>query len=216
MTDVCSRLHGLFRAAPRLSFPFDAKCVPKNGIYILFEKGESGHGDHRIVRVGTHTGANQLRSRLRQHFIVENKERSIFRENAGRALLRRDQDPFIAQWELDLTTRAAKDRYAGKLNLDKQRLIERRVTEYMQASFTFVAFSVDDKEERLDLESKIISTVSLCTECRPSADWLGKYSPKEQIRGSGLWNVNELYKTPLSASGMETVERLIHGALQGR
>ena len=38
----------------------------------------------RIVRIGTHTGENQLRSRLMQHFVKENKNRSIFRKNIGR------------------------------------------------------------------------------------------------------------------------------------
>jgi len=48
----------------------------------------------------------------------------------------------------------------------------------------------------------MISTVSLCWECRPSERWLGRWSPKEKIRDSGLWLVNELYKTPLSVGDL--------------
>jgi hypothetical protein len=76
-------------------------AFPLNGIYILFEKGETAHDTNRIVRVGTYPGDKQLRSR--QHFLVENKDRSIFRKNIGRALLRRGQDPFLPLWELDRT-----------------------------------------------------------------------------------------------------------------
>jgi hypothetical protein len=64
-----------------------------NGIYVLFERGEECHDGGRIVRVGTHTGDGQLRSRMLQHFVNENKDRSIFRKNIGRALLNRDRDP---------------------------------------------------------------------------------------------------------------------------
>ncbi len=46
--------------------------------------------------------------------------------------------------------------------------------------------------------SKLISTVSLCKNCIKSQNWLGNYSPKEKIRESGLWVVNELYKSPFT------------------
>ncbi len=213
MSDVCSRLHGLVASAPRFLFPFDAKRILKDGIYVLFEKGERGHGADRIVRVGTHTGAKQLPSRLRQHFILENKDRSIFRKNIGRALLRRDHDAFIEQWELDLTTRAARARYAATVDLDKQCSVEKRVTDYMQATFTFIVIGVVEKDARLELESKLISTVSLCADCGPSPNWLGRHSPKQQIREGRLWNVNELYKTPLSGVDLGRFEGLVRQEL---
>jgi hypothetical protein len=172
--------------------------VPKNGIYILFEAGETAHGGDRIVRVGTHTGQYQLRSRLRQHFVVPNKDRSIFRKNIGRALLNMDQDPFAVQWELDLTSSKAKASHGTQIDLDRQQRVEERVSGYIQSMFSFSVIPVETKEMRLLLESRMISTVSLCKECRSSSQWLGAWSPKEKIRDSGLWLVNELYKTPLS------------------
>jgi hypothetical protein len=209
MSQICQQLHQLINLQPIHSFPFDNNEIPRNGIYILFEMGETGHGTNRIVRIGTHTGRNQLRSRLKQHFIQENKDRSIFRKNIGRAILSRDHDPFLAQWELDLTTHEAKQKYKNIVDFSKQKQVEQQVTQYIQNNFRFIVFRVDEKEKRLDWESKIISTISLCTECQPSSNWLGNYSPIEKIQQSGLWNVNELYKRPLSVIEYHELEKAI-------
>ena len=72
------------------------------------------------------------------------------------------------------------------------------MSRYIRENFSFVVLEVPDKEERLELESKIISTLSWCEECGPSAKWLGNFSPVEKIRKSGLWLVQGLYKTPLN------------------
>jgi len=200
---LCEDLHKSVRSLRRFHFPPDFQVLPNNGIYILFERGEFGHDGNRIVRVGTHTGQNQLRSRLKQHFLVPNKDRSIFRKNIGRALLRREQDPFATDWELDLTSRAAKAAQGIRIDRDKQRRVEERVSEYIQNKFSFCVIRVEDKDSRLRWESGMISTVSLCDGCSPSANWLGHWSPKEKIRKSGLWLVNELYKTPISADDLQ-------------
>jgi hypothetical protein len=176
----------------------DLESIPRNGVYGGGETGEFGHDGSRIVRVGTHTGENQLRSRMGQHFINENKDRSIFRKHVGRALLTRDADPFIDQWNLDLTTSAAKREYASVVDFVKQSEVERRVTDYLQANLSFVCLRMDDRDLRLKWESKIIATVSMCDECGPSRDWLGLHSPKVKIRESGLWLINKLYGEPLS------------------
>jgi hypothetical protein len=198
MPHLCDDLHRWANALPAFSFPFDGRALPLNGIYLLFEKGETAHGTNRIVRVGTHTGNNQLRSRLKQHFLVENKDRSIFRKNIGRALLNKDHDAFLKDWEIDLTARIAKEQHSGRIDLEQQQIIERRVSDYIQLSFSFVVVPADQKEQRLRIESRLISAISLCKTCRPSTTWLGRYSPKEKIKKSGLWLVNELYRQPLS------------------
>ncbi len=211
MSNKCKKLHELFNNIKTYRFPFDDSSIPKNGIYILFEKGESGklgHNTNRIVRVGTHTGINQLRSRLKQHFINENKDRSIFRKNIGRALLNKSNDPFIKQWDLDLTTRDAREKYKDKIDFNKQQQIEKEVSRYIQNNFTFIVISIDDKETRLRLESRIISTVSLCKECGSSKNWLGNFSPKKKIRESGLWLVNELYKKEINKIELKQISCL--------
>lgn len=210
MSENCNTLHQWFNKMNKFTFPFDKKDIPKNGIYILFERGETAHSTNRIVRVGTHTGQNQLCSRLLQHFLKENKDRSIFRKNIGRALLNKNNDPFLEKWELDLTTRKAKDLHSDSIDFEKQKQIEKEVTKYIQNNFSFAVFQIDEKDKRLDFESKIISTVSLCEECKPSKTWLGNFSPKEKIRKSGLWLVNELWKTPLSNEDLTELKQLIN------
>lgn len=203
----CCKLHALFHEMKQHKFPFSGD-IPKNGIYVLFESGEHGHGGDRIVRVGTHTGNDQLKSRLNQHFTAENKDRSIFRKNIGRALLNKESDPFLEQWEWDLTSRESKNRYSHLLDKCKKESTEKKVTNYIQNNLSFIVISVDDKEERLTLESRIISTVSLCSLCRPSDAWLGLQSPKFKIRESGLWLVNELYKKTIDNIEFERVSQL--------
>lgn len=209
MSEICQRLHSLFNRLPRQWFPFDEEAIPRNGIYVLFENGEHAHGADRIVRVGTHTGANRLRSRLKEHFVNENKDRSIFRKNIGRAILQREKDPFLEQWNWGLTTREARERYLPLLDKEKQCQIEKAVTVYIQQNFSMVVFGVDDKKERLEWERKIISTVSWCEECRPSPNWLGLYSPEQEIRKSGLWLVKGLYKDGLSWAELEELEKIV-------
>jgi hypothetical protein len=209
MSKECTSLHNLFNNLPRFYFPFDKTKIPLNGIYILFENGEIGHDLDRIVRIGTHIGANQLRLRLHQHYILENKDRSIFRKNIGRAILNKRNDPYLKIWEIDLTTRNKKAELGHLVNQEYQSQIEREVSKYIQDNFTFCVFEVIDKDKRLELESKLISTVSKCDECRLSKNWLGSYSPVEKIRLSSLWQVNELYKLALSSDDLNYLISLL-------
>lgn len=194
---LCAGLHEIVWSGARFAYPYDWPPDTENGIYIMFETGEAGHGGDRIVRVGTHTGERQLESRLRQHFSLENKDRSIFRKNIGRCFLRRAGDPYLPLWDRDRTARS-KAPCAAEFDPQKERALEEEISRYLQSHISFALFRVEGKEERLRLESRIISTVSRCQDCAPSPAWLGMCSPKEKIRRSGLWQVNELDKTPLS------------------
>lgn len=198
MSEICAAVHRKLACLSRHRFSFDARSLPPSGVYVLFENGEISHGVDRIVRIGTHTGDGQLPSRLKQHFINENKDRSIFGKNIGRALLTRKSNPLFQQWEIDLTSRKAKDRYAVAVDSAAQQQMEQQVTRYMQSAFAFTIIPIEKKEQRLRLESALVSTVSRCEECGPSATWLGQFSPKLKIRESGLWQVNELRKESLT------------------
>lgn len=208
INEKCNKLHKWFNDGKRLKFPFEEKEIPLNGIYLLFQKNEFAHDADRIVRVGTHTGKDQLRFRLKQHFINDNKDRSIFRKNIGRCILNKNQDKFLKKWELDLTSRENKEKYSKLINFNKQKQIEKAVTKYIQNNFSFVVIPIENKQKRLNLESKLISTISLCSECCSSKNWFGFFSPNKKIRESGLWLVNELYKKSLSEKDMLGLEKI--------
>ncbi len=201
-------LHQLFNGLIRYSFPFKEyeKNIPQNGIYIIFEKGELFNGYDRIVRVGTHTGVSQLRSRLNQHFVKKNKNRSIFRKNIGRCILNREQSPYLPLWELDITSRIDKEKNFKLLDLEFEKMIENRISVYIQGNLSFCVFQVETKEQRLFWESKIVSTLAKSKELKPSENWLGNFSPKDRIIISGLWQVNELYNDILTENELNTLK----------
>jgi hypothetical protein len=172
--------------------------IPLNGIYIMFEHGEFGHGMDRIVRIGTHTGDDQLKSRIYQHFEKENKNRSIFRKNIGRCLLSKEQSPYLSTWNLDTTSKEKKLKHGYLIDHRFEKEIEKRISNYIQQKITFCILEVPEKGDRLDLEAQLIGTVSNCDECHASKNWLGLYSPDDRIRRSGLWQVQELFSNPLS------------------
>ncbi len=197
-------IHQAFLSLDRFKYPFDQSSIPLNGIYVFFEKGEMSHGHERIVRIGTHTGKNQLRSRLMQHLIKENKDRSIFRKNIGRALLNSDNNiKLLEMWNKDMTYKKTRENI-DNFDIPAIKRIEERVSDYMHSHFSFAVIEVNTKEDRLRFESKLISTISWCKECsKPSQEWLGNYSPIQKIRESSLWLVNELWKEPFSDSELE-------------
>jgi len=209
MSEICAELHQIFHTFPHHLFPFQADRIPLNGIYILFEKGETAHGVERIVRIGTHRGDDQLLGRLKEHFINENKDRSIFRKNIGRAILNQTGDPFLDLWEYDLMTRKARDRFGVLIDMDRQKRIERQVTQMLQSRFQFVVFSVAGKENRTLLESRLIATVAQCSDCTPSYDWFGQFSPKEKIRQSGLWQLQHLDSQPFSLAEFDIFRMML-------
>ena len=187
MSKECKDLHDYVRNLKRYAFPFDKNEVYKNGVYILFEKNELGHNGDRIVRIGSHTGNDKLVKRLEEHFLKENKDRSIFRKNIGRALLNKNSDSYLDIWDIDLTSKKARTEYQPFIKKDYQELIEKQVSDYIRDNFTFSVIEVLDKEERISLEKRLIEIVSSCNECYPSNNWLGKSSPVDKIRFSGLW-----------------------------
>lgn len=208
MRNIVLELHQIFNEQKRYSFPFEhfINEIPKNGIYIIFENGEKYKNLDRIVRVGTHTGNNQLRSRLNQHFIKENKNRSIFRKNIGRCFLNKESNPYLSLWELDITSRAEKEKNLKLLDLDFEKKIEKRISDYVQTNLSFCVFQIDTKDDRLFWESKIVSTLAKATDIKSSENWLGNQSTKDKIKVSGLWQVNELYNDCLTELEFEQLK----------
>lgn len=208
MTSMTFKLHLLFNEHKRFKFPFKHREneIPNNGIYIVFENGEKFGDLDRIVRVGTHTGDKQLRSRLNQHFVMENKNRSIFRKNIGRCFLNKENSHYLPLWELDTTSKEEKEKNIKLLDREFEKQIEKRISDYIQTNLSFCVFQVETKEKRLFWESKIISTLAKSNELKPSKFWLGNHSTKDKIKAIGLWQVNELFNESLTDKEFEVLK----------
>ncbi|GHV88961.1 hypothetical protein AGMMS50267_13210 [Spirochaetia bacterium] len=193
MSEQCAALHSLCNRMTRYHFD-NWKTAPANGVYIFFEEGEHAHGGDRIVRIGTHETQDRLPGRLSMHFSAGlDMSGSSFRQDICRALLQKQYGPVgVEKWE------------AGEFDYGRETAIISEVTEYIRKKMSFVVFEITDA--RRDMESKLISTVSSCEECKPSAVWLGRFSPKKDIAESGLWQVEGLYK-PLTNEDLSVLER---------
>jgi hypothetical protein len=208
MSEACQYLHDQLAQLARLQRE-DLPSVPGDGIYVLFEKGEHGHGGDRIVRVGTHRGQGNLPGRIREHLYTPNKDRSIFRKHVGRCLLNREKDPFLVQWELDLTTKIARCRDGDRVDRDRLQKVEAEVTRYMVDNFSFTTLRFDSASARRDFEEHLLSTIYACPDCGPSEHWLGRFHPtSDAIRTCGLWNVQGLRGKVLSLSEVQDLVRL--------
>ena len=164
--------------------------VIKNGIYIMFEKGETtAHGNDRadrIVRIGINREEDTLLQRLKTHYIGTMR-RSVFRKHIGSCFLNPDNPDYRKEYETDTA------------------LLEQKISEYIQNSISFALIEVKDKSQRERLEEALISTISKCEECTPSESWLGKYCKESKISGGNLWNVQGLKATPLAAEEMSYI-----------
>jgi len=211
MSKECALLHQMVRGLPRMKVGFNAASIPENGIYFLFEEGEFAHGGGRIVRIGTHTGRGNLPKRIFEHLYTPNKDRSIFRKHIGRCLLRRDDNPFMKFWEIDLTKKADRERFAHQIDVSEQNLVEMAVTDYMSTAFSFSIIHVEEKRDRLDLEGRLISTICQCDECHASPKWLGKWHANTHISMSGLWNIQGQKEKSLTVQEISSLSEQIMG-----
>ena len=204
-TSAADQLHKMFSRLPVYNWRTIDDIPIQDGIYIVFEKGEIYKGSARIVRVGTHTSQGRLKQRLKDHFVRENHNGSIFRKNIGKAMLNRERDPYLPIWTLD-TSKAPN---IGKEDKVKEEEVELRVSAYMQEAFTFCVFKVDAKEERLRYEEAIIATLNQTDDFKASASWLGNSSPEWEIRQSGMWLKQGLDAEPLTDNELFRLSRLV-------
>jgi len=158
MSESCHILHAWANRLPRFGHGFLKEELPENGIYLVFEKGESAHGVDRIVRVGTHTGDGNLGKRIYEHLYKPNKDRSIFRKHVGRCLLA--DDPFLEQWDKDLTSKAKRTKYEHIIDFKKQEATEEKVGRYIAQNHSFVVFEIRNKSTRLATEKSLLSTIT--------------------------------------------------------
>ena len=193
-TNLCTAVHLFFNRMPRMDYQRIANIPFEDGIYIMFEKGQK-HGElDRIVRVGTHTAEGRLKARLKDHFISRNKDGSIFRKNIGKALLSKNNDPYLDIWTANMSNK----KKTATIDKVKAAEIETAVSDYLQDKISFVCFPINNKEARLRIEGALISLLNCSDDFYPDNNWLGKFSPVDRISRSGLWLTQGLDAEPLT------------------
>jgi len=194
---------------------------PNQGVYFFCEPGEwrSYQPDvPRVVRVGTHavsSGATStLWRRLRGHRGARNgggnHRGSIFRLHVGAALLARDR--------VELSTWGE----GGSAHRDvrlAERPHESRVSAYIGAMTVFWVRAEDEAgphSVRAYIERNAIALLSnhLKPVDHPSENWLGLHSRHEEIRWSGLWNLQHL-DLDYDRVFLDELERLVSDTVSG-
>lgn len=207
-TDKVMVLHMLFNSLPRLDWTKIDQISYHNGIYVMFEKGESYYGLDRIVRIGTHYSQNRLQARLKYHFIVEDADGSIFRKNIGRVFLNNTNKAYLRVWDIDMRKPENEAKYGHLVDKKLEADVERKISEYLRNNITFVCFPVNEKAERRRLEEGMIALLNKHPWFGPSSRWLGLGSPVPEIARSGLWNIQGLDGKPLSDEELERIKWL--------
>ena len=203
---------------------------PPRGVYFFFEPGERRKDDRagdRVVRVGTHAltegSGSRLWGRLSQHRGsvrggTGNHRGSIFRLLVGSAIKARAGTDEPRSWGVASGAGAA----ARKLGLDRAALrqteapLEREVSRRIGA-MPFLWLEIDDPpgpaSDRGYVERNAIALLSNFGKVHldaPSAEWLGRYSDRQRVRGSSLWN-NDFVEGSHDAGFLDRLQQLIEG-----
>jgi hypothetical protein len=198
---------------------------PARGVYFFYERGEeradSGIGS-RVVRVGTHaltaTSKTTLWNRLSQHrgsarSGAGNHRGSVFRLIVGEALALQAPELHVPTWSRGDSANA--EIRAG------ERELERRVSAHIGA-MPFVWLELNNEptggSRRGYIERNSISLLSNYTAApldSPSGTWLGRMSPRDKIRRSGLWNQNHVDE-PYDAAFLSELELLVPGSTRAQ
>lgn len=167
------------------------------GVYFFFEDGETcsdTETDLRVVRVGTHAVTARSKSQL-WHRLYEHKQdggRSVFRDHVNRALKQRSGE----SWTSDDHNHS------------------RCISAYI-GNMPFLCIKVDGQgshNQRKFIERNAIALLSNWRRdpiYRPSVDWLGHQAKREEISGSGLWNVQHT-KGTYKHGFLKVLEDCIH------
>ena len=160
------------------------------------------------MRIGTHAlnagSGSSLWGRLSQHRGTAggggNHRGSIFRLLIGVALARREGTALPPSWGIGSDRGAASKR----LEVDREAIessevgLEASVSDYI-GGMPFLWLEIGDEpgptSERGVVERNAIGLLSAAMSSTPdpaSASWLGQYSDRARVRGSGLWNNNHV------------------------
>lgn len=194
MSKFCEAIHQLIRGLPKYEFgrgphqfPAISHKIPSNGISVMYEKGEFGHGEMRIVWVGINDADGRFCDRIKNHFPNEKRESSIFRKSIGGALCARQ--PGVR----------------GN--------IESVISKFIEDNISFSVIEINQYEERVEMKKQFVGTIAQCEACNPSHDWLGLHSNsnKGKMAKFGLWQVQYISHAPFNDASILRLKELVEG-----
>lgn len=207
----------------KLSKQTSASVRHERGIYFFFEEGEmrmTSPFQNRVVRIGTHAVSEgskaTLWNRLRTHRGggdgLGNHRGSIFRLHVGESLIRRGAlEPIFTTWGKGQS--ASADVRLGEEEIELA--VSQHIGE-MAVSWLEIPDAASADSDRGYLERNLIALLAGHTGPLdlPSADWLGRWSSREAISQSGLWNVNHVYES-FDPQALDVLEQYVEVA-EGR
>lgn len=214
----CVKLHKEISTLPLYSFDTMNNITFTNGIYFVFENGEEYHGYNRIVRVGSHIKQDRLKERLKNHFKSTSKASSIFIKNVGRVFLNVEDRDYLDIWNITKPSKLSDEKrniYNKKRDIVKEKYYETKAADYIRKNMRIAVMKIDDASKRLPYEEAIIASLNKTKDFNSSSNWLGKNSPIEEIRMSGMWLSEGLNSNVLTAFEqddlIELIKKMQHG-----
>jgi len=192
----------------------------QRGVYFFFERDEyrmTAPFERRITRIGTHAvsagSKSTLWNRLRTHRGgvdgLGNHRGSIFRLHAGESLIRKAQlDAVFPTWGQGQSASAVVRAAEQEIELEVSAVIGS-----MEVTWLEVGDEPSADSDRAYLERNLIALLagSGGPLDLPSSTWLGRYSGREAIPFSGLWNVNHVYDD-FDVSSLDVLERYVEAS----
>lgn len=192
---------------------------PQRGVYFFLEPGEqrsdTGNGP-RVVRVGTHAVRRGAKSTLWQRLHRHRGNRlgggnhrgSVFRSLLGEALISQERLNF-PDWSIG--------NFAVTTVRQAELPLELRVSKIIGV-MNVLWLPIDDEAGPNSLRSFIeqnaiglLSNYQRAEFDRRSPQWLGRYSPREKVKNSGLWN-QDYVENAYAPTFLEVFERLVSSA----
>lgn len=191
---------------------------PKRGVYFVYENDEdrsdTGAGP-RVVRVGTHAvrlgSSSTFWQRQRQHIGLRsgggNHRGSVFRLLLGEAVISKENLKLkFPDW--------SKGNSALKSVLQAELPLELRVSKIV-GEMNLLWLPIDDEAGPKSLRSFVEqNSIGLLSNYKrapidpPSQKWLGRNSPRQRVKESGLWNQDYVEKGYAPAF-LDAFERLV-------
>jgi len=173
------------------------KYWPDKGVYFILDSSESSKTsgkNPKIVRIGTHqvrvNSKSTLWGRIKAHKGTNNEDgyhrSSVFRIHVGNAIIKKEG--------LKCKTWGEGNRTKKEIHIGEKE-IEKKVSEHI-GKLKVIVLSVNDEaspnSDRAKLEKNLIALISAKNNNseKNSNKWLGKKSPRNEIRESSLWNID--------------------------